>query len=121
MGTSIPPEQDSPQIPLSPSVKAAYVALNAKIEEAIESSPPLDVLVSLNAAQTEVDEVLSEDTEAELKADTALFNDLKSRIDAVSTRLKDLKVQLAGIASDISVAGDVIEAIDKVLSLLPGA
>ena len=60
-------------------------------------------------------------TSYKLSADTAIFEALRKQIDYTNQGLKSLRDQISSIASDFAMAGDVIAAIDKVLSLFPGA
>lgn len=120
---STPPNQPptTPQIPLSPELKAAYEALNSKYEEAIESTRDPGLLEALNASQTDVGNILTKNAMYLIGHDTDLFAALRNQIDTTNASLKTLKDQIASVASDISTAGEIIGAIDKVLTLLPTA
>jgi hypothetical protein len=111
----------NPTIPLSPEAKAAYQALEETIQAGIDSTMDVAAIQALNAWWAEVDQVLTKDGEYKLSADTAIFEALRKQIDYTNQGLKSLRDQISSIASDFAMAGDVIAAIDKVLSLFPGA
>jgi flagellar biosynthesis/type III secretory pathway protein FliH len=111
----------TPLIPLSPELQAAYEALNAKYEAELEITRDPGVSEALNAAQTDVDNILTKNALYLKSQDTNLFAALKQQIDSTNAGLQSLKDQIASVASHISTAGEIIGAIDKVLSLLPGA
>jgi hypothetical protein len=75
---------------------------------------------ALNAWQPEVDQVLTKDDLYKLNADTAVFDALLQQINDTNTGLKTLQGQIASIASHFAMAADIIAAIDKVLTLVPG-
>ena len=54
-----------------------------------------------------------------LNATTALFDALLQQIQCTNADLAKLKLQIAAIASNIATAGEVLGAIDKVLTLFP--
>ncbi len=111
----------SPSIPLAPAVRAAYRDLYNKYEAAIEDTTDPSVLAALNASQAQVDDILTKDAMYRLHADTALFQALLEQINSTNADLAKLKAQIAAIASDISTAGEIIGAINKVLSFFSGA
>lgn len=115
----IPPS--TPTIPLSPSVRTAYENLYNKLQAAIQSTTDVATLEALNAAFPQVDDVLTMDTEYRLNANTAAFNALLGQINATNTQLKTLQQQIASIAAHVKAAGAVLAAINKVLTLIPGA
>jgi hypothetical protein len=108
-------------IPLSPEVRAAYQDLFDKIQTAIDSTMDADVLETLNPQLNEIDQVLTRDDEFKLSQDTAVFAALKAQISSANQGLKTLRGQIAAIASHFATAGTILAAIDKVLTLLPGA
>ena len=110
----------NPSIPLSPEARAAYEDLYNKMQAAIDSTMDLATLQALNAWQPKVEQMLTEDDNYKLNADTAIFDSLQKQINYVNQGLKTLRDQISSIASHIAVAGDVIAAINKVLTLVPG-
>jgi hypothetical protein len=110
----------APVIPLTADVRAAYQDLYNKIQAAIDSTMDQATLDALNAWQPEVDDVLTKDDMYKLNANTAIFTALQKQINYTNAGLKTLQGQIAAIASHFALAGDVISAIDKVLTLVPG-
>jgi hypothetical protein len=110
-----------PSIPLAPAVLAAYRNLYNKYEDAIENATDPNLLAALNASQAQVDDILTKDAMYRLHADTALFQALLEQINGTNADLAKLKAQIAAIASGISTAGEIIGAINNVLSLFPAA
>jgi uncharacterized protein YPO0396 len=110
----------NPTIPLTPEVRAAYQDLYNKIQSAIDSTMDLATLQALNAWQPKVEQVLTQDDKYKLSADTAIFESLQKQINYVNQGLKTLRDQISSIASHIAMAGDIIAAINKVLTLVPG-
>jgi septal ring factor EnvC (AmiA/AmiB activator) len=111
----------NPSIPLAPAVRAAYQDLYDKIQAGIDSTMDLATVQALNPWRDEVDQVLTKDDEYKLSEDTAIFEALQKQINYTNQGLKTLRDQISTIASRFAMAGDVIAAIDKVLSLFPGA
>lgn len=111
----------NPAIPLTPEVRAAYQDLYGKIQSGIDSSMDLATVQALNTCQAEIDQVLTEDDEYRLSSDTAIFARLQKQIDSTNQGLETLRGQISSIASHFAMAGDIIAAIDKVLTLIPGA
>lgn len=110
-----------PTIPLTPDVRAAYQDLYDKIQAGIDSTMDLATVQALNAWRDEVDQVLTKDDEYKLSADTAIFEALRTQISYANQGLRTLRGQISSIASHFAMAGDIIAAIDKVLTLVPGA
>ena len=111
----------NPSIPLAPAVRAAYQDLYDKIQAGIDSTMDLATVQALNPWRDEVDQVLTKDDEYKLSEDTAIFEALQKQINYTNQGLKTLRDQISTIAFRFAMAGDVIAAIDKVLSLFPGA
>lgn len=111
----------APSLPLSATVRAAYQDLYDKIEAAIEGTADAAALEALNPMEAQVEDVLTKDAMYRLQANTQLFNALLQQIDETNAGLKKLQGQIAAIASHFAQAGDVLAAIDKVLSLVAGA
>lgn len=114
-GTSLP----TPTIPLTPELRAAYQELYDKIQSAIDSTMDLSALEALNKWQPQVDRVLTLDQEFQLSQDTQTFSSLQRQICDVNDGLMALRAQISSIASHFEMAGDIIAAIDKIVSLLP--
>jgi hypothetical protein len=111
----------NPSIPLTPDVRAAYQDLYNKIQAGIDSSMDEAVIQPLNTWWKEVDQVLTEDDLYKRTADTAIFDALQKQINYTNQGLKTLQGQISSIASHFAMAGDIIAAIAKVLTLVPGA
>jgi hypothetical protein len=110
----------NPAIPLSADARAAYQDLYNKMQTAIDSTMDLATLQALNAWQPKVELVLTEDDNYKLNADTALFDSLQQQINYVNQGLKTLRDQISSITSHVAMAGEIIAAINKVLTLVPG-
>jgi hypothetical protein len=111
----------SPTIPLTAEVRAAYQDLYNKIQAGIDSTMDLATVQALNTWWDEVDQVLTKDDEYKISADTAIFEALQKQINYTNQGLKTLRDQISSIASHFAMAGDIIAAIDKVVTLIPGA
>lgn len=109
-----------PIFPLSTEVRQAYEDLFARLENAIENTTDVALLQALNPMQTEVGNVLTKDNMFRLHQNTALFEALQKQIDDTNDGLRTLQQQISSIAAGFNVAGQVLAAIDKVLSLVPG-
>jgi len=121
LSTSNTPAMPGPvTIPLSSEVRNAYEDLYDSIEAAIEGTSDTAVLEALNPMQFQVDDVLTKDDLYKLEANTKLFNALRQQISDTNQGLKKLQQQIGSIAAGFSQAGQVLAAIDKVLTLIPG-
>ena len=109
-----------PTIPLSADVRQAYQDLYDTMEAAIEGTIDAAVLEALNASQAQVDDVLTKDDMYRLHSNTDLFNALQKQINDANCALKTLQNQIASIAAGFNEAGQVLAAINKVLTLIPG-
>ncbi len=108
------------EIPLSTELRKAYEDLYDTIEAAIEGTKDTAVLEALNARQADVDNVLTKDDMYRLQANTALFEALCKQISDTNEGLKELEKQISSIAAGFNDAGQVLAAINKVLTLIPG-
>lgn len=108
-------------LPLSPAVRAAYQDLYDKYEAAIEATADVGALEALNASQLDVDNILTKDAEYRLAANTALYGALLKQIQSTNGDLKALQKQIQAIAKGVSTFGEILGAIQKVLSMMPGA
>lgn len=118
--TSQNPVPAGPVIPLSPEVKTAYADLYNRIQAALDNTMNLALIQALNQWQPQVDQVLTMDDEYTLKKDTAIFVALQKQIKDVNIGLATLRSQISAISSHFAMAADIIAAIDKVLTLVPG-
>ena len=109
----------SPSIPLTDEVRTSYKNLYDKIQDAIDNNTDVAVLEALNQWQSEVDDILTKDNMYRLHANTGLFNDLLKQIKYTNKGLKTLHDQITAIASHFQQVGDVLAAINKVLTLIP--
>ena len=108
------------EIPLSTELRKAYEDLYDTIEAAIEGTKDTAVIEALNARQADVDNVLTKDDMYRLQANTALFEALCKQISDTNEGLKELEKQISSIAAGFNDAGQVLAAINKVLTLIPG-
>lgn len=106
-------------IPLAPAVRAAYQELYDKIQSAIDSTMDLATVQALNQWQPQIDQVLTQDDEYKLSQNTSVLAALQKQIKDVNAGLVELQNQISSIASHFAMAGEIIAAIDKVLSLVP--
>lgn len=110
-----------PTIPLTPELRSAYQNLLDKYQTAIENTADPGILGALNSSRTNVDNVLTKDAMYRLEANTALYDALLQQINGTNDELEALKAQILAISSGISTFGDILGAINKVLTLIPGA
>jgi molybdopterin converting factor small subunit len=111
----------NPTIPLTPEVRAAYQDLYNKMQAELDGTMDGAVIEALNAWQPQVDQILRKDDEYRLSADTNIFEALQKQISDTNKGLKTLRDQISSIASHFAMAGDIIAAINKVFTLIPGA
>jgi hypothetical protein len=110
-----------PDIPLTPEIRSAYQDLLNKYQTAIDNSSDPGVLEALNSSRTNVDNVLTKDSMYRIQATTALYNALLQQISGTNDELNVLQAQILAISSGISTFSDILSAIEKVLTLVPGA
>jgi hypothetical protein len=110
----------APTIPLTLELRAAYQDLYDKYEAAIESTTDVGALEGMNASQLDVDNILTKDALYQLEANTALYDALLVQINSTNDDLKKLKAQMLAIANGVAIFGDVLGAIEKVLTMVPG-
>jgi hypothetical protein len=116
---AVPPS--APAIPLIPQVRAAYLDLYNKFETAIENTRDPGVHAALLASQSNVDDVLTKDDLYKIEANTSLYSALLDQINGTNSDLDALQGQILAISSGVSTFGDILAAISKVLTLVPGA
>jgi hypothetical protein len=114
---AVPPP---PTIPLSDDARKAYQDLFNSMQEAIEGTTEVAILEALNARQADVDSVLTKDAMYRLHANVALFDALLKQINDTNDELKKLQDQIKSIAAGFDAAGQVLAAISKVLTFIPG-
>jgi septal ring factor EnvC (AmiA/AmiB activator) len=108
-------------IPLTPTAKAAYQDLYNKIQAAIDSTMDLATVQALNQTWPQIDQVLDENDEYAMTQDTNIFASLQKQIKTANDGIAQLRAQIAAIASHFAMAGEIIAAIDKVLSVMTSA
>jgi len=118
--TNSPTTPSAPAIPLTAELRAAYQDLYDRYEAAIENTSDVGALEALNASQLDVGNILTKDGEYRLAANTALYDALLQQINSTNVDLKALKTQILAISDGVSTFGDIVGAIDKVLTLIPG-
>ncbi|HTW80871.1 MAG TPA: hypothetical protein VME23_15095 [Terracidiphilus sp.] len=111
----------SPTIPLTPAVRGAYQDLYNQMQAELDGTMDSVAIAALNVWQPQVDQILTKDDEYKLNADTNIFQALQKQISDTNQGLKTLSNQIASTASHFALAGDIIAAINKVLTLIPGA
>ena len=110
----------TPTIPLSPDVRAAYKALYAKNEAALEATNDFDLTKALNASQLDIGNLLQADDAYRIQADDAQFQAVLTQLNTTNEGLKALQKKISGITGGISTIGAVAGAINDVLKLVPG-
>jgi uncharacterized phage infection (PIP) family protein YhgE len=107
-------------IPLTPAVRVAYQDLYDKIQAELDGTMDVAAIEALNAWQPEVDQVLRKDELCKIASATSNLDALQKQINYTNQGLKTLRDQISSIASHFAMAADIIAAIDKVLTLVPG-
>lgn len=108
-------------LPLTQEQRAAYQDLYNKYETAIENTNDPDLEAALLASQSGVESILNNDAMYQLNANTAFFDPLLKQINSTNGDLKTLKAQILAISSGISTFSDILAAITRVLTVMPGA
>jgi hypothetical protein len=114
------PVPPPPTIPLTDDARKAYQDLFNSMQEAIEGTTDVAILEALNARQADVDSVLTKDAMYRLHANADLFDALLKQINDTNDELKKLQDQIKSIAAGFNAAGQVLAAINKVLTFIPG-
>jgi hypothetical protein len=91
------------------------------MQAALDSTMDEATIEALNAWQPEVDQVLRKDELYKIATNTSNLGALQKQIGYTNQGLRTLQSQISSIASHFAMAGDIIAAIDKVLTLVPGA
>jgi len=112
------PGSGTPSIPLTADQRTAYEALYEKLETAIQNTTDVDLLKSLNPTKDSIGDLISADDQYLIQQDTAQFKALLTAINTTNDGLKDLKKKIAGVATKISIFGDVLAAVNKILTLV---
>jgi hypothetical protein len=118
--STLTPGTAGPTVPLTPDARSAYEAVYTANQTAIENTIDVDLLKSLNASQLDIGNLLSADDQYRLNQGTAQFQALLTAINGTNAGLKTLQTKIAGIAGGIATFGEVVGAITKVLSFVPG-
>jgi hypothetical protein len=110
--------------PISPLLQnqdpgAAYQAVLDALRDLYFEAPDDSSKTLISQAQTAVGDILTQFDEQGLTSNTALFLQLAPKINATNASLKAIQDQIANITKDIGIAGTVIAAISKVLSMFP--
>ncbi len=113
------PQTQSFTLPLAPEMRLAYINLSDKYQLTIMSTADVGLLQQLVASKLDVDNILTKDNMYRLNASTALFAALLQQITSTNADLVKLKAEIAAIAGDIAMAGEILSGIDKVLTLVP--
>ncbi len=108
-----------PAIPLTADLRAAYENLSAKYQAAFLANPDYAFRLQVHDWKTDVDDILEKDARYRLDANTALLQALLEQIESTNVDLAKIKVQITAVAADFALAGDVLSAINTVLTLLP--
>jgi hypothetical protein len=111
----------APSIPLTPEQRAAYRDLYEQLEIAIENSNDPGVHGTLLTAQQNVENVIYNDDQYRFQANTALYDTLAGQISDTNTQLKTLQTQIQAVSAGVSTFASILAAVDKVLTLVPGA
>jgi superfamily I DNA and RNA helicase len=114
---AVPPR---PTIPLTDEVRHAYQDLFDKMDDEIQQTTNVALLEALNTWQGQVDDVLTKDNMYRIKASSALFDALLEQINDTNEGLEKLKKDIELISARFEVAGQVLAAINTVLTLVPG-
>ena len=117
--TPAAPPSPPPAIPLAPAIRAAYQDLSAKYQAAFDANPDYAFRVEVRDWKTDVDNILEKDAMYRMNANTALLEAILVQIKGTNTDLVKIKAEIAAIAGDFALVGDILTAINKVLTLLP--
>ncbi len=116
-----PPIPASPTLPLTPEARAAYEDLYAKLQDEFENTSNPVALQALNGPLVNVSNILTKDDMYRLHQNTALFKALLQQINDTNADLKTLSDQITSVASAFNTAGTILEAVNKVLTLVAAA
>ena len=107
-------------LPLSQEIRTAYLELSDKYQLAIMSTADVGVLQALVASKLDVDNILTKDNLYRINKATEQFDQLLKQIQCTNADLVRLKAEIAAVAGNIDTAADILAAISKVLTLVPG-
>ncbi len=108
-----------PAIPLQPQIRAAYESLSASYQAAFDANADYAFRVEVRNWKTNVDNILEKDAMYVLNANTALLKALLIQISSTNLDLIKIKAEITALAGDFALVGDVLLAINKVLTLVP--
>ena len=108
-------------LPLSAALRAAYQSLLGMYQASIDQTTDAAALQLLNDSYAEVNDILTKDNLYALKQDTTLFGVLQAQIQSTNDSLTALKAKIALVASHIALAAKIIDAINKVITMVAAA
>jgi septal ring factor EnvC (AmiA/AmiB activator) len=109
-----------PTIPLTPTVRQAYIDHYTQYEDAIENTNDPTLKASLMVSQNAVAAVISADNTARIQQNTAAYEALLKQMKTTNDGLAALQTEIKKVSSDINTYAGILSGITKVLSLVPG-
>jgi hypothetical protein len=109
----------APTIPLADDLRAAYEDLYDKLEKQYQATSDLTVLGAIGPARDNVKNILTKDDMYKFSQDTAIFQALLQQISDTNQNLATLQGQIQATASHFAMAGQILAAVNKVLSYFP--
>jgi len=104
---------------LTPAQYQAYENLYNALNDATMKDADDGTLTVLNNAAQTLSDILTGDNELNLDANTALFAAFAKDMDGGNKALNEIKAEVASIDARIGTAGKLIEALSKVISVIP--
>ena len=111
---TIPPVLQNPD--LGDTYQETYDAIGRAYWDASDVASK-DLIHGTQEAMAKIITAIDED---DLAHNTTLFMELRPKINAVNAALEEIKDNIAKITKNIDTAEDVLAAINKLLSLMPG-
>jgi hypothetical protein len=108
----------APTIPLSDTLRAAYVDLYSKLDDEYQNNQDTTAQEAIQPVRLNVRNILTKDDMYKFNQDTALFTALQSQITTTTDSLKTLITQIDATKSHFQTAADIIGAAQKVLGFL---
>ena len=106
-------------VPLASNIREAYENLSTRYQAAFNANPDYGFRLEVRDWKTDVDNILEKDAIYRHDENTALLEAIQTEIEETNLDLVRIKAQIAAVAADFALVGDVLTAIDKVLTLLP--
>lgn len=106
----------SPTIPLPDALRAAYEDLYSKLETQYQATADATVLGAIGPARDNVESILTKDDMYKFSQDSNIFAALQTQITSTNQGLATLETQIQSTAAHFSMAGDILNAITKVLT-----